>query len=616
MRKVLSFSLFLMLGLVASQLLPGALGTAYPGFKATADTLLYICLGFIMINVGREFEIDKSRWRSYTADYFIAMATAALPWLLIVLYYIFVLLPSDLWTDSAAWKENLLLSRFAAPTSAGILFTMLAALSLKNSWIYRKIQVLAIFDDLDTILLMIPLQILMIGLKWQMFAIVGVVVVLLIAGWRWQARWNVRQDWKRILGLSAVVCALTQALYIVTARWYGPENSIHIEVLLPAFVIGMLMKHREIDTPTERRAATGISFLFMLLVGMSMPLVTGASAADAAAAATSITASQPMMPWGVLILHVVAVSALSNIGKLVPVFFYRDRKLSERLALSIGMFTPRRGGRGRHLHRPGIQPRRPGADHLGADAGAEPDPHGRLRCLGQETGPEKLHTRSIISSTSMKRYAFILLVLLSAGAVRAQRYEKNILGVRAGVNVSTCDISIEDVRINTGSRAGFHFAVTDQILLHRSLPLYLETGVGFSSRGGRAAAEIYGDIYNMTMRPFYMQVPLLVNYHFHIRDLLTIQPFAGIYGGVGIRGAMKTEYGNEDMFSAPGFLSRMDFGARAGAGFVIRRIYLGISYDIGCRDLFRGGEFFGYALQPESAEIRNNCLTVNIGYNF
>ena len=339
MRKVLSFSLFLMLGLVASQLLPGALGAAFPGFKATTDTLLYVCLGFIMINVGREFEIDKSRWRSYTADYFIAMATAALPWLLIVLYYIFVLLPSDLWTDSEAWKENLLLSRFAAPTSAGILFTMLAALSLKKSWIYRKIQVLAIFDDLDTILLMIPLQILMIGLKWQMFAIVGVVVVLLVVGWRWQATWNVRQDWKRILGLSVVVCGLTQLLYIVTARWYGPENSIHIEVLLPAFVIGMLMKHKDIDTPTERRTATGISFLFMLLVGLSMPLVTGDSAADAAQAAASVTASQPMMPWGVLILHVVAVSILSNLGKLVPVFFYRDRKLSERLALSIGMFT-------------------------------------------------------------------------------------------------------------------------------------------------------------------------------------------------------------------------------------------------------------------------------------
>ena len=80
MRKVLSFSLFLMLGLVISQLLPGALGAGYASFKTCSDTLLYVCLGFIMINVGREFEIDKSRWRSYTADYFIAMATAALPW--------------------------------------------------------------------------------------------------------------------------------------------------------------------------------------------------------------------------------------------------------------------------------------------------------------------------------------------------------------------------------------------------------------------------------------------------------------------------------------------------------------------------------------------------------
>jgi len=171
---------------------------------------------------------------------------------------------------------------------------MLAAPHLKQSWIYRKIQVLAIFDDLDTILLMIPLQILMIGLKWQMFAIVGTVSVLLAVGWRWQAAWNVKQDWKRILGLSVAVCALTQLLYLATAHWYGPENSIHIEVLLPAFVIGMLMKHRDHDTPAERRASTGISFLFMLLVGMSMPLVTGSAASDAAAAAGSVTAAQPM----------------------------------------------------------------------------------------------------------------------------------------------------------------------------------------------------------------------------------------------------------------------------------------------------------------------------------
>ena len=183
MRKVLSFSVFLMIGLLVSQFLPGVVGDGYATIKSVSNVFLYICLGFIMINVGREFEVDKTRWRSYAEDYFIAMATAAFPWIFVALYYMFVLLPGDLWGSWDAWKENLLLSRFAAPTSAGILFTMLAAAGLKASWVYKKVQVLAIFDDLDTILLMIPLQIMMIGLRWQLGVIILVVVLLLILGW-------------------------------------------------------------------------------------------------------------------------------------------------------------------------------------------------------------------------------------------------------------------------------------------------------------------------------------------------------------------------------------------------------------------------------------------------
>ncbi|MEG2365289.1 MAG: sodium:proton antiporter [Alistipes sp.] len=338
MRKVLSFSLFLMLGLVASQLLPGLLGSDYAAFKFGSDTLLYICLAFIMINVGREFEIDKTRWKSYTQDYFIAMASAALPWILIALYYVFVLLPPEYWGSSAAWKENLLLSRFAAPTSAGILFTMLAAMHLSKSWIYKKIQVLAIFDDLDTILLMIPLQIMMIGLRWQMIAVITIVVLLLIVGWRKLSTYDIRQDWRAILGYAVVVFGLTQTLYMWSKHLYGADGGIHIEVLLPAFVVGMIMKHKSIDTPAERRASTGVSFLFMFLVGVSMPLITSTLSPDTGTDAC-VTASQPMMPWSILALHVLAVSFLSNLGKLMPMFFYHDRLLSERLALSIGMFT-------------------------------------------------------------------------------------------------------------------------------------------------------------------------------------------------------------------------------------------------------------------------------------
>lgn len=339
MRKVLSFSVFLIIGLLLSQFLPVLAGEGYGVVKTISNILLYICLGFIMINVGREFEVDKSRWKSYTEDYFIAMATAAVPWLLIALYYIFVLLPPEFWNSWEAWKENLLLSRFAAPTSAGILFTMLAAIGLKASWMYKKIQVLAIFDDLDTILLMIPLQIMMIGLRWQLIIVVLIVFLLLSFGWRQLSKYNWRQDWKAILFYSTLVFVATQSLYLISKSLYGEEGSIHIEVLLPAFILGMIMKLKEIDTPMERKVSTGISFLFMFLVGMSMPHFIGVNFAETQTGEYSVTGSQEMMPWGVIVLHVLIVSLLSNIGKLFPVFFYRDRKFSERLALSIGMFT-------------------------------------------------------------------------------------------------------------------------------------------------------------------------------------------------------------------------------------------------------------------------------------
>lgn len=339
MRKVLSFSAFLVVGLFFSQYLPVWAGGNYDAVKSVSNVLLYVCLGFIMINVGREFEVDKSRWQTYAKDYFIAMATAAMPWFMIAIYYIYVLLPPEYWNSWEAWKENLLLSRFAAPTSAGILFTMLAAIGLKSSWIYKKIQVLAIFDDLDTILLMIPLQIMMIGLRWQLIVIVLIVFLLLSFGWKQLGKYNWRQDWKAILLYSAIVFIFTQSLYLISKHLYGVDGSIHIEVLLPAFVLGMVMKHKEHDTPVEQKVSTGISFLFMFLVGVSMPRFLGVDFAEALAGEHSVTGSQEMMSWGVIIWHVLIVSLLSNIGKLFPVFFYRDHKFSERLALSIGMFT-------------------------------------------------------------------------------------------------------------------------------------------------------------------------------------------------------------------------------------------------------------------------------------
>jgi hypothetical protein len=337
MKKIILFSVFLLLGLAGSQVFPILLGAEiHAHLKPFFDVMLYICLAFIMINVGREFELDKTKWKSYTEDYFIAMATAAVPWLLICGYFI-LLMPAEYRTDWGAWKETLLLSRFAAPTSAGILFTMLAAAGLKKSWVYQKTRVLAIFDDLDTILLMIPLQVLMIGMKWQLGVVVLFVFLCLYLGWTKLNSIRMIQHWSAILGYATTLVFIFQGLYVITKEIFGPDSAIHIEILLPAFVLGMMMKTKEHHTRADENASSVISYMFMFLVGLSAPLFVGVD--FGATAGNCVIGQVGDMTWGEIAGHVLVTTALSNIGKLLPLFFYRDRSLTERLALSIGMFT-------------------------------------------------------------------------------------------------------------------------------------------------------------------------------------------------------------------------------------------------------------------------------------
>lgn len=300
MKKVFIFSFLLVTGLILSQLVPHLLGDNFYSFKIFLDALLYVSLAFIMINVGREFEINKKQWRSYSKDYLVAMGAAAFPWILVALYYLFAVAPPgmQLWGSGDAWKETFLLSRFAAPTSAGILFTMLIAAGLKHTWVYKKVQVLAIFDDLDTILLMIPLQILMIGMRWQMFVILIVAIMLIWVGWKKMNTYNLRQDWKSILLYSVIMYALIEALYRVSTYFFGGDGSIHIEILLPAFVLGMIMKedHSVAPDPKSVRAGNAISYLFMLLVGMSMPLFIGVDFGAVAEQSSSIISAYRCFP--------------------------------------------------------------------------------------------------------------------------------------------------------------------------------------------------------------------------------------------------------------------------------------------------------------------------------
>jgi Kef-type K+ transport system membrane component KefB len=279
MKKVLLYSLLLVGGLIASQFLAG--------IGATAIKLgTMFCLAFIMIHVGYEFDIDKARPRQYAWDYVVAGTAAA---------------------------------------------------GLATTWVFKKARVVAIFDDLDTILLMIPLKIWMVGMKWQLGVIVLVIAVLLWGAWRYLHVLRLPESWPWVMLYAGVITGVCEAIYL-SSKVIDDTVPVHLEVLLPAFVLGCMLArpaghdphvddaregHQEgPESAGEQRVATIVSAVFMVLVGLSMPVIPRAG-----------------INWGVVAAHVVLITVLSNLGKMFPAFCYRqEATLRERLALSIGMF--------------------------------------------------------------------------------------------------------------------------------------------------------------------------------------------------------------------------------------------------------------------------------------
>ena len=354
MRTVAVFSLLLIAGMIGAQLLPDLVGKAYADVSHGLRLATMVALAFIMIHVGYEFELDKANLRQYGWDYVVAMTAAAFPWVFVVLYFMFVLLPAGAWHAWGAWTEALLAGRFAAPTSAGVLFAMLAAAGLSATWLFAKARILAIFDDLDTVLLMIPLQMLIVGLAWQLGVVVVLMGALLWIAWRYLHRCPLPVTWPWVLTYAATLTALGELLY-TTSHWLDDTVPVHIEVLLPAFVVGCILArppgsdpHRDDavegsqmgpETPGEQRVATLVAAVFMGLVGLSLPPFAAESADAAMAALQSVSAAQPPLSWGAMAGHVLALTVLANLGKMVPAFSYRqEAHWNERLALAIGMW--------------------------------------------------------------------------------------------------------------------------------------------------------------------------------------------------------------------------------------------------------------------------------------
>ncbi len=200
-------------------------------------------------------------------------------------------------------------------------------------------------------------------------------------------------------------------------------------------------------------------------------------------------------------------------------------------------------------------------------------------------------------------------VAFVAGSAVAQDYEKNIFGVRAGMNVA--NMSAQGLSAN--SKIGFHVAGVYQRLLTSSMPLYLETGLQFSQKGCKFdyVSDADEGSASMKLNALYLEIPIMVNYKFHIKDVVTVYPSVGVYYAFGLGGKYKNVE-SYDSFGDKGCLKRSDFGMRISGTVDWNHFSFGLGYEFGFSNVGKDAE----AMNTMGAKIKTSNLFISVGYNF
>ena len=168
-------------------------------------------------------------------------------------------------------------------------------------------------------------------------------------------------------------------------------------------------------------------------------------------------------------------------------------------------------------------------------------------------------------------------------SLRKNMYERgeNYYGLRIGPSFST--VNSDDPCLDGGdSQTGLDIGAVAGIALSDKAPLFLETGLYYTEKGGKKKIE---NGKKMTYDLNYLEVPITVKYAYPIDENFSIQPFAGGYLACGVGGKIKN-YGlreAESSFSSDCF-KRFDGGLRVGCGAAYDMFYFDITYDIGRRN--------------------------------
>ena len=177
-------------------------------------------------------------------------------------------------------------------------------------------------------------------------------------------------------------------------------------------------------------------------------------------------------------------------------------------------------------------------------------------------------------------------------------------GLRLGLGFGIVNNSEADEYDGPSNRTGLNIGAVVGFQLSPSAPVYLESGLFYTEKGGRNNTVPSKKVdYNLN----YLELPILVKYCVDIDGEFSLQPFAGGYLAYGVGGKIKrhTDRTIESSFSRNQF-KRFDGGLRFGCGIEYQMLYADLAYELGLANIGR----------DEFEKTHNSCFYLNIGVNF
>lgn len=186
-------------------------------------------------------------------------------------------------------------------------------------------------------------------------------------------------------------------------------------------------------------------------------------------------------------------------------------------------------------------------------------------------------------------------------------FADNYVGIRVGPSFTT--VNSDQPELDGGSsKTGLNVGLAVGTAISNHAPLFLETGIYYTEKGGKGLHDGSKFMYNLD----YLEIPLLFKYRHAFDSHFKIEPFFGGYFAVGVGGKIKN-FGAREAYSSFGDgaldqpqFKRLDGGLKMGCGISYDMFYAEVGYDLGLSNICH--DYFDTS--------KNSALTVNLGVNF